>query len=364
MAFALQMHSNHSARKQRPSSRLEPLPDGMTVASASAPSSPAPLARQARHLRAVARRLILAGLTLFLVSILIFAATQALPGDPARAILGQGATAEQVEQLQAELGLDRPLVEQYTSWLGGLLRGDLGISLQNRQPVTELVGERAVASMILVGITALIAVPFALVAGIAAATHRDRRFDRGVQAATLGITALPEFVIGLLLVALLSTTLIQLLPAVAVIPPGDSPLAHPDRLALPVLTLTLAVLPYLTRLVRGSMIEALESQYVQMARLKGLTERVILWRHALPNAMVPAVQATALTLAYLTGGVVVVEFLFSYPGLGTVLTEAVAARNLPVIQIVVLAFAASYLAFNLLADLATVMLTPRLRVGA
>lgn len=336
----------------------------MTIASASAPSSSTRVLRQARHLRWVARRLILAGLTLFLVSILIFVATQALPGDPARAILGQGAAVDQVQRLQAELGLDRPLVEQYTSWFGGLFQGDLGVSLQNRQPVTELAGERAVASMILVGLTALIAVPLALVVGVSAATHRDRRFDHGVQAATLGLTALPEFVIGLLLVALLSTTVIQLLPAVALIPPGDSPLAHPNQLALPVLTLILAVLPYLTRLVRGSMIDALESQYVQMARLKGLPERVILWRHALPNAMAPAVQATALTLAYLTGGVVVVEFLFSYPGLGSLLTEAVAARNLPVIQVVVLIFAASYLAFNLLADLVTVLLTPRLRVGA
>lgn len=317
----------------------------------------------AGHGRWVIRRLLIALVTLVLVSVLVFTATQALPGDAARAILGQSATPEQVEQLREQLGLDRSIPRQYSVWLGALVRGDFGTSLQNGEPVADLVDDRIAASAVLVLLTALIAIPLALLAGAYAAVRRDRGFDRALQAATLALTAIPEFVIGLVLVALLATSALQLLPAVALIPSGDNPLQHPREIALPVLTLALAVLPYLSRLVRASMIDALESDYVQMARLKGMPERLVLRRHALPNALVPAVQATALTLAYLTGGVVVVEFLFSYPGLGSALTDAIAARNLPVVQAIVLVFAAAYLAFNLLADLLVVALTPRLRVG-
>jgi len=170
-------------------------------------------------------------------------------------------------------------------------------------------------------------------------------------------------VIAMLLVVVLSTTVLHVLPAVAVIPPGSSPFLHPLEMALPVLTLILAVVPYLYRLVRATMIDVLESEYVAMARLKGVPERTVIWRHAIPNALIPVTQAAAVVLAYLLGGIVVVEFIFGFPGLGTLLTDAVGQRDLPVIQAVTLVIAAGVVLFNLAADLLTVLLTPRLRTG-
>jgi len=173
----------------------------------------------------------------------------------------------------------------------------------------------------------------------------------------------PEFVLGLILVILFSTTVFHVLPGVVLLAPGQNPLSHPRQLILPVTTLVLAVFPYLTRLVRGSVIDVYEAEYVRMARLKGVPERVVLRRHVLPNALVPAIQGAALTLAYLVGGIVVIEYLFNYPGLGSALTDAVSSRDLPVIQAIVLIFATAYIVFNLLGDLLTVYVTPRLRTA-
>ena len=191
--------------------------------------------------------------------------------------------------------------------------------------------------------------------------RRDRPFDHASQGVLLVLTALPEFVIGLGLLILFGTTVFKLLPSVALIPSGGAAFTHPRELALPVLTLVLAVLPYLTRLQRAAMIDVLESDYVQMARLKGLPERIVVRRHALRNSLVPVVQGSALTLIYLTGGIVAIEYLFAYPGLGSALTTAVAGRDLPVVQAIVLLLASVYVVVNLVADLLTVLLVPRLR---
>jgi peptide/nickel transport system permease protein len=309
----------------------------------------------------VVRRALLSVLVLFGVSVLIFLATQALPGDPAVQILGHTATPEQLTELRKQLGLDQPLIDQYATWLGNVLTGSLGQSLTSPQSVSSLLIDRGLASLALVGASALIAIPLAVLLGSLGAMRRDRPSDHATQGIFLVLTAVPEFVIGLGLLILLGTTVFTVLPPVALIPSGGAAFTHPRELALPVMTLVLAVVPYLTRLQRAAMIDVLESDYVQMARLKGLPERTVVRRHALRNSLVPVVQGSALTLIYLTGGIVAIEYLFAYPGLGSALTTAVAGRDLPVVQAIVLLLASVYVVVNLVADLLTVLLVPRLR---
>ena len=309
----------------------------------------------------IVRRALLSLLVLFGVSVLIFLATQTLPGDPAVQILGHTATPEQLDELRKQLGLDQPLLDQYLTWLGNVLTGSLGESLTSPQSVSSLLVDRGLASLALVLSSALIAIPLAILLGTFGAMRRDRPLDHATQGVFLVLTALPEFVIGLGLLILLGTTVFTLLPPVALIPSGGAAFSHPRELALPVITLVLAVLPYLTRLQRAAMIDVLESDFVQMARLKGLPERTVVRRHALRNSLVPVVQGSALTLIYLTGGIVAIEYLFAYPGLGSALTTAVAGRDLPVVQAIVLLLASVYVIVNLVADLLTVLLVPRLR---
>ena len=309
----------------------------------------------------IVRRALLSLLVLLGVSVLIFLATQALPGDPAVQILGHTATPEQLTELRKQLGLDQPLLDQYATWLGNVLTGSLGQSLTSPQSVSSLLIDRGLASLALVGASALIAIPLAVLLGSLGAMRRDRPSDHATQGIFLVLTALPEFVIGLGLLILLGTTVFTVLPPVALIPSGGAAFTHPRELALPVITLVLAVVPYLTRLQRAAMIDVLESDFVQMARLKGLTERTVVRRHALRNSLVPVVQGSALTLIYLTGGIVAIEYLFAYPGLGSALTTAVAGRDLPVVQAIVLLLASVYVIVNLVADLLTVLLVPRLR---
>jgi peptide/nickel transport system permease protein len=331
------------------------------AAEAVVPEVPRPLRRAKNPHLWIVRRILIGLLTLLVASILIFAATQALPSDPARAILGRDATPQTLVALRQQLGLDKPLVEQYTSWLGGAVHGDFGESLAARRPVSGLIGDRVVNSLVLLALVALIALPLALLLGMAMAVRRDRGADRIVLLGSLGLTALPEFVIGMGLIILLATTVFQVFPAVSLLAPGESPLADPSKLVLPVLTLVLAVVPYLYRLVRASTIEALESEYVVMARLKGMPEHSVVLRHVLPNALVPVIQASALVLTYLLGSAVVVESLFQFPGLGSDLTGAISHRDLPVMQAYVLVLAAAVVLFNLMADVLTVLVTPRLR---
>ena len=309
----------------------------------------------------IVRRALLSLLVLLGVSVLIFLATQALPGDPAVQILGHTATPEQLTELRKQLGLDQPLLNQYATWLGNVLTGSLGQSLTSPQSVSSLLIDRGLASLALVGASALIAIPLAVLLGSLGAMRRDRPSDHATQGIFLVLTALPEFVIGLGLLILLGTTVFTVLPPVALIPSGGAAFTHPRELALPVMTLVLAVVPYLTRLQRAAMIDVLESDFVQMARLKGLPERIVVRRHALRNSLVPVVQGSALTLIYLTGGIVAIEYLFAYPGLGSALTTAVAGRDLPVVQAIVLLLASVYVIVNLVADLLTVLLVPRLR---
>jgi peptide/nickel transport system permease protein len=320
--------------------------------------------RRQRRDRWVLRRLAAGLLIMVTVSVIVFGATQALPGDAARAVLGSQATPERLAALRAQLGLDRPVPEQYWGWVSGLASGDLGTSLASGTPVGEIVSRRLSRSLVVLALAAAISFALACVLGVLAAARRDRLFDRALLLQSLVLVALPEFVIGMLLVILFATAALQILPAVALIPPDASPLSHPRELVLPVLTLVLAIVPYLFRLIRGAMIDILDSPYVEMARLKGLPERTVLWRHALPNGLVPAIQASAIVLVYLLGGTVIVETLFGYPGLGAAFVDAVAFRDIPLIQALAMLFAAGVVLFNLLADVLTVYVTPRLRTAA
>ncbi len=308
----------------------------------------------------ILRRLLLGLLVLVLVSILVFVATQAL-GDPARAILGRNATPASLAALRNQLHLDQPVFQQYLTWVGGLLRGQLGNSLAAQEPVTKLLGARLVNSSVLVLISAVVSVPLSIAIGSWAALRREKTFDSVSSLLMLVLAALPEFVVAVLLVILFATTVSNVLPAISPIPAGTRPWQVPLELVLPTATLVLAVAPYVARIMRASMVEVLESDYVEMARLKGLTERTVLVRHALPNAIGPVFQVIAINLAYLAGGIVVVEYVFNYPGIGSAMQDAVVNHDLPVVQALAILIAGVYVVLNLLADIATILVTPRLR---
>jgi len=309
-------------------------------------------------------RILLGILTLFLVSVVVFAATQALPGDAARAFLGRNATPESLAALREQLHLNEPVISQYFHWLGGFLRGDLGRSLTGSQePVTSLIGPRIKNSAFLMLIAAAISVPLSIALGSVAARRRDHVFDHATSIVLLVLAALPEFVTAIVLVVLFGTSVFHVLPPVSLIPPNGSPWSYPKELVLPVAALVLAVTPYIARIMRASMIEVLESDYVEMARLKGMREQTVLWRHALPNGIAPAIQVIALSLAYLAGGIVVVEFVFAYPGIGSAFVGAVSNRDLPTVQALGILIAAVYVLLNVVADVATILVSPRLRTS-
>jgi len=309
----------------------------------------------------IVRRVLLGILVLFLVSVVVFAATQAL-GNPARAILGRDATPDRLAALNRQLHLDHSVVGQYFIWLKGIFRGTLGTSLASQQPVGSYLGPRLVNSLVLVLLAAVISIPLSIVIGSYAALRREKTFDNVTSNSMLAVAALPEFVVGLLLVILFATTVFAgFLPAVSQIPPGHRPWEYPKELILPVATLVIVVAPYVSRIMRASMIEVLESDYVEMARLKGLSERKVLYRHALPNAIGPVFQVIAISLAYLAGGIVVVEYVFNYPGIGSALLDGVSNHDIPVVQALAMLIASIYVVLNMLADIATILVTPRLR---
>ena len=314
--------------------------------------------------RLVLRRLALGLLTLFLISLVVFAAVLALPGDAATAILGKEATPDRVAALRDQLNLGDSVVSQYLQWIGGVLTGSFGESAATQQAVSELLSERVANSAFLVLVASAVAIPLSIGLGVFMAMRRDRPADHVASTTTLVLAALPEFVIGIGLVLLFATGVFHWFPAVSILPPGEKAWQHPDVVVLPAATLVLAVAPYISRIMRGSMVEVLESEYVTMARLKGLSERTVIWRHAVPNAIVPAIQVAALQLAWMAGGVVVVEYVFSYPGIGPLLVEGVRNQDMPVVQTVTMLAAAVYVFMNLFADVATILVTPKLRTAA
>ena len=315
-------------------------------------------------LKWLARRLGLAILTLWLCSVLVFFATAAL-GDPVRAILGKdyASSPERAAALAAALKLDQPVIVRYFDWLGGLLTGHLGTSIANGLPVGELVGPRIVNSAVLVLSAAIVMIPLAFGIAMISANYRGKPADDVIQVVMITLAGLPEFVVGILLVALFSTTVFHVLPAVTIAGGGAPPWSNPASMILPVATLVIAVTPYVSRIVRSSLLEVLDSDYVELARLKGVPERVVMRKHALLNAIVPGIQVIALQLAWLAGGVVIVEYLFFYPGIGALLVDSVRNSDFPMVQVLAMVIAVVYVGVNLIADILSILFTPRARTA-
>lgn len=306
------------------------------------------------------KRLVAGFLLLWAVSVLIFAGTQILPGDVATAMLGQQATPQAVAKIRADLGLEKPAPVRYVQWLGNAVQGDFGRSYSNRQDIAKSIAPRLKNTLFLAAMAAVIAVPLALGLGILSVLYAGTWVDRTVGLVTLSAISLPEFFAGYLLIAYFSIIHFWL-PSSATV--SDSmPLAQ--RLivmALPCMTLVLAVVGHMMRMTRAALLNVMASPYIETAILKGLPARRVVWRHALPNALSPIISVVSLNLAYLIVGVVVVEVIFVYPGMGQYLVDHVSKRDVPVVQAAGLIFAAVYIGLNIVADLLAILANPRLR---
>ena len=305
---------------------------------------------------------------LFVASILIFAALNILPGDPASVILGRNATPQAEAVLTKRMELDRPATTRYADWLGGFLHGDLGLSAVSlaqgqHETVWHQISGPLKNSAILAAIAALFMIPLSIGLGVIGPIYSGKVVDHAISILSLGAIALPEFVTGSLLIGVFFVAL-DWLPPVAIVPPGGNPLDRPSELVLPVLTLLFASLAAGVRMVRAGMTEVLQTEYVQTARLNGVAERRVLWRYALRNALAPSVQVLAQNLQWLIGGIIITESVFAYPGIGTALVNAVQNRDVTVVQSVAMLIAVVYVLLNLLADLVVMLLVPKLREPA
>jgi peptide/nickel transport system permease protein len=333
------------------------------VATAAAPAGRTVSERNEHPLLALtARRLGIGVITLFVVSVIVFLATEVLPGNAAFAVLGRSANPARLHALERQLHLNQGLLAQYWTWLSGLLSGKLGTSLANGQPVWGLAEPRLINSAVLVLVTGVIGTVLGVALGAVAALRKDSWFDHACSVVALAVTSLPEFVVAITLIILFSTVVSHLLPAVSLLPPGTYAWSQPELLILPVATLVIVIVPYIFRMMRAAMIEALESDYVEMARLKGVPEWRIVLAHALPNAIAPTIQVIGLNFLYLAGGVVVVEYVFNFPGIGQGLVFAVNNRDIPVIQFIVVVLAAFYVCVNIVSDVVALLVTPRRRI--
>lgn len=311
-------------------------------------------------LRFIARRLLLSVLTLFIVSLVVFVGVELLPGDLASAFLGREATPTRLASLRVELGLDRPALERYLNWLGDALQGDLGVSLARKRPIAELIDLR-LRNTLLLGLTAgLVGLPLALVLGIVAGLTRDRKPDLWISTVALVLMTLPEFVTATFLILLFAITW-PIFPAVTIVP-TDAPIKEMlPNIVLPVVALVFVMVAHNLRMVRTNVIDVMASDYVQMATLKGVPRARVVLRHALPNALLPTINLVALYIAWLVGGVVIIEQVFNYPGIGTMMIQAVHDRDIPLVQGITLVIAGGYVVLNLGADMLTMVLNPRLR---
>ncbi|MDT1060848.1 ABC transporter permease [Paracoccus sp. CPCC 101403] len=310
--------------------------------------------------RLVLGRIGVAIVTLLIVSAVVFGVTQMLPGDVAEILLGQAATPEAVAGLRKAMHLDQPAIVQYGSWLWGLLRGDLGTSYANNMPVAQLIGGRLVNTLRLGAVTAAIAVPLALSLGIATAMYRGSWFDRLVNALIIAVISVPEFMIATLAVLVFAVWL-KWLPALSFGSDVDSIADMLRIFAMPVITLLCVICAQMIRMTRAAMIGVLDSPYVEMALLKGASRPRMVLRHALPNAVGPIVNAVALSLSYLVGGVIIVETVFNYPGIARLMVDSVATRDLPLIQSCAMIFCIGYLILITVADVIAILSNPRLR---
>ena len=318
-------------------------------------------------IRTVLQRLGLGLLTLFAVSVIIFSTLEMLPGGFAEAILGQGATPETVAAFNKSLGLDRPATTRYVEWVTGAVQGDFGKSFagaggwrsENVRPVSGIIGPRLYNTFFLAGLTAIIAVPLALGLGLLTALYRNTWFDRVANATTLTTIASPEFFVAYILVFFFAVKL-RWFPPLSTVSATTQFAEHLHKGLLPAITLTLVIVAHMMRMTRASIISLLASPYIEMARLKGLSRSQVILRHALPNAWAPIATVIAFNLAYLVVGVVVVEVVFTYPGIGQLMVDSVGSRDMPVAQACALIFAATYILLNLLADIIAIVTNPRL----
>jgi peptide/nickel transport system permease protein len=313
--------------------------------------------------RLVRRRLGVGVVTLFLVSVVVFLATEVLPGNAAYAILGRNANPARLRALEATLHLNRGVFDQYWVWISGVFSGHLGRSLVNGLPVWGYVEPKIIDSAVLVFVTGTIGALAGVTVGAIAALRKDSWFDHVTSVVVLAVTSLPEFVVAIALIILLATVVWPVLPAVSLLAPGTYAWSQPELLVLPVATLVIVIVPYILRMMRAAMVEALESDYVEMARLKGVPEWRVVLVHALPNAIAPTIQVIGLNFLYLAGGVVIVEYVFNFPGIGQGLVYAVEDRDIPVIQFIVLVLAAFYVVMNILTDVIALLATPRRRIA-
>ena len=310
-------------------------------------------------LKVIAQRIALGFLTLFTISLLITFGVELLPGDLAESILGQGATPETVKVFRTELGLDEPAHLRYLNWLGGIVTGDLGVSLASKREISELIGIRLANTIFLGGFAATIAVPLALFLGILAALFRNTLFDRAINTFTLTTISFPEFFVAYILILFFAIKL-GWFPGISNISTDLSFGNKLYRTLLPATTLTLVVLAHMMRMTRATIINLLASPYIEMARLKGISPMKIILRHALPNALAPIVNVVAINLAYLVVGVVIVEVVFVYPGLGQLMVDSVSKRDIPVVQACSMIFASVYILLNLSADIISIVTNPRI----
>ena len=311
-------------------------------------------------LKLLAQRIALSLFLLLMISALIFAGTMILPGDVAQSILGQSATPEALANLRADLGLNDPPLTRYFEWLFGALQGDLGTALTSGQDITSAIGSRLSNTLFLAFWAAIIAVPLAIFLGLLAVRYKDRWPDKLISGVTLASISIPEFLIGYVLMYLIAVKL-RWFPSVAMINDSMSLWQKLNSIALPVAVLTLVVLAHMMRMTRAAILNVMQSAYIETAELKGLSTFKVIWRHAFPNSVAPIVNVVMLNLAYLVVGVVVIEVVFVYPGMGQYLVDHVSKRDVPVVQACGLIFAAVYIGLNLVADIVSILANPRLR---
>jgi peptide/nickel transport system permease protein len=308
----------------------------------------------------ILQRIAAAVLTLLLVSLVVFTISSLLPGDAAQETLGQSATPEAVAALRAQLGLNEPAPQRYIHWLGGLVTGDPGRSMANDIPVRELIANRLPKSLLLAGLTAAVSVPLALAIGILSAMFRGSLLDRALNVATLSMVAVPEFLVATIAVLVFAVKL-RWLPSLTLVPEDATVPEMLRAYALPVMTLCFVIVAQMARMTRAAVIDQLSQPYVEMAVLKGVSPTRVALTHALPNAIGPIVNAVALSLSYLLGGAIIVETIFNYPGIASLMVDAVTSRDMPLLQACAMIFCSAYLLLVLIADVGAILANPRLR---
>lgn len=355
--------ADRAARELKFAARAADLADDAGSVSAAGSAADDHESTRASHpiLHLLGRRIPLGLLSIVTASIIVYWATLVLPGDAASAVLGNSATPERLAQLREQLGLNEHPVVAFGTWASHFMQGDFGVSLAQKLPVWDVVAPRLVNSAVLVAIAAVASTLLGVLLGLVSARRPDGFLDSTLSIGALVASALPEFVVGVLLVLTFSVGLFHWFPAISTLSPGQYIWDDPAKLALPALTLLIVVTPYIFRMVRAATIEALRSNYVEVAILKGTSRRRLLFRHALPNAAASTIQVAGLNLLYLAGGIVMVETVFTYPGVGLTLVGAINSRDIPLLQFLVALLAGFYIIVNICADVAVLLVTPRKR---